>query len=308
MLSLIPKRRVAPEGVAIMAKLAFLGLGQMGAPMAARLLAAGHDLAVWNRTAAKAEPLVQRGARLARTPADAARGAEAVFTMLADPEALSAVVFVAAGAREGLAPGAALVEMSTVGPDAIRSVRAQLSASVVMLDAPVLGSVPQAAGGTLQIFVGGAAGDYERLRPILECMGQPIHVGALGAGASLKLVLNSTLGALMTALGEAMALADACDLDQGIVLDALANSPIGVTTGSKREHIQNGTYPPRFQLALASKDMRLVAETAARAGCELRLAAAARGWFDAASAAGLGALDYSAVVAHIRRRPARLPG
>lgn len=291
-----------------MAKLAFLGLGQMGAPMAARLLAAGHDLAVWNRTAAKSEPLVRRGARPAATPRDVARGAEAVFTMLADPEALTTVLFEQHGASAGLAPGAALVEMSTVGREAILKTRGRLSAAVTMLDAPVLGSVPQATDGTLQIFVGGEAGDYERLRPVLAAMGQPVHVGALGAGASLKLVVNSTLGALMTALGEAMALADACGLDQGIVLDALASSPIGVTTRSKRDHIQSGTYPPRFQLALASKDMRLVAEAAASAGCDLRLAAAARSWFDAAAAAGLGPLDYSAVVAHIRRRPARLPG
>jgi 3-hydroxyisobutyrate dehydrogenase-like beta-hydroxyacid dehydrogenase len=289
-----------------MAKLAFLGLGQMGAPMAARLLAAGHELTVWNRTAARAAPLVERGARAAATPADTARGAEAVLTMLADPAALDGVVSGAHGLRHGLAPGATLIELSTVGPEAVHRTAAALPPQVTMLDAPVLGSVPQATDGTLKLFVGGDSRVFERWLPVLEALGTPVHLGALGAGAGTKLVANSTLGALMSALGEALALGDALGLDPHRTLEILADSPIGITARSKRDHIESGSYPPRFKLDLASKDLRLVTEAAARAGCELPLARAAQAWFDAASAAGFGPLDYSAVIAHIRKLPARL--
>jgi 3-hydroxyisobutyrate dehydrogenase-like beta-hydroxyacid dehydrogenase len=226
--------------------------------------------------------------------------------MLADPEALESVVFGASGLCKGLAAGAALVEMSTVGREAVLETARRLPAGVAMLDAPVLGSVPQATDGSLRVFVGGTPSDFERWREILSVFGRPLHVGPLGSGAGMKLVANSTLGALMSALGEALALADVHGLDLRATLDVLADSPIGVTVRSKRDHIEAGTYPPRFKLALASKDMRLVTEAAAQAGCELPLARAARAWFDAALAAGSGPLDYSAVIAHIRKVPARL--
>ncbi|HET7489724.1 MAG TPA: NAD(P)-dependent oxidoreductase [Acidimicrobiales bacterium] len=287
-----------------MAKLGFCGLGQMGGPMAARLVGAGHDVTVWNRTPARADALVEQGARRAGTPAEAAAGAEAVFTMLATPEALEAVLFGPDGLAAGLGAGTTLVEQSTVGPDAVAAACDRLPAGVAMLDAPVLGSVQAATDGTLEVFVGGDAGVFERWRPVLEVLGHPVHLGPLGAGAAMKLVVNSTLGALMTGLAEALALADALGVDQSAALDVLAGSPIGVTARGKRERIESGRYPPNFKLALATKDMRLVTEAARRAGLEARLAAAARSWLEEADAAGLGPLDYSAVIAHVRRRPA----
>jgi 3-hydroxyisobutyrate dehydrogenase-like beta-hydroxyacid dehydrogenase len=287
-------------------KLAFLGLGQMGMPMASRLVDAGHRVQVWNRTAARAEPLAARGARVAASPAEAVRGVEAAFTMLADPRALSTVVEGPGGLRAGLASGTTWFEMSTVGPEAIQKVAAQIPPGVVLMDAPVLGSVPQATDGTLKIFVGGDAAEFERWQAVLEVFGRPLHVGPLGSGAATKLVANSTLGALMTALGEALALADALGLDPHRTLDILADSPIGVPVRSKREHLESGAYPPRFKLALAAKDLHLVTAAAIRARCEMPLAEAAGGWFEAAAREGLGALDYSAVIAHIRGLPARL--
>lgn len=290
-----------------MLTLAFCGLGQMGAPMAGRLVAAGHRVTVWNRTAERAEPLVEQGARRAGTPEEAAAGAEALFTMLAAPDALDTVLFGDAGAAAALEDGATLVEMSTVGPAAVRSVRARLGDGVSMLDAPVLGSVPQAADGSLKVFVGGDHDVFERWRPILSEFGRPTHLGPLGAGASMKLVANSTLGALMTGLAEAMALADALGLDEAAVLDVLSESPIGVTAKSKRERIESGDYPPNFKLTLAVKDMDLVTEAARDTGLDVRLAPAARSWLAEADESGLGALDYSAVVAHVRGREARGP-
>ncbi|HET7722585.1 MAG TPA: NAD(P)-dependent oxidoreductase, partial [Acidimicrobiales bacterium] len=199
---------------------------------------------------------------------------------------------------------ATLIEMSTIGPDAVRSLAARLPEGVDVLDAPVLGSIPQATEGTLKIFVGGGAEVFEAQRLVLEAMGTPRHLGPLGAGAAMKLVANSTLGALMTGLAEALALADGLGLEESDVLDILSESPIGVTTKGKRPLIESGVYPPNFTLALAAKDLRLVMEAAEAAGVELRVAAAARSWLERADEHGLGDLDYSAVIADVRGRPA----
>lgn len=283
--------------------IAFCGLGQMGAPMAARLLDAGHDLTVWNRTPERAAPLVERGAHQAVSPADAAARAEVVVTMLADPAALEQVMFGPEGVAAGISAGATLVEMSTTGPDAVRDLAARLPDGVDVLDAPVLGSVPQATDGALKVFVGGDTGVFERCRGVLEAMGTPNHLGALGAGASMKLVANSTLGALMCGLAEALALADALGLDEAAVLDILVESPIGATAKSKRALIEGGEYrPPNFKLSLAAKDLALVTAAAESAGVDLRLSPAARTWFDDAERAGLGDRDYSAVIAAARGR------
>jgi 3-hydroxyisobutyrate dehydrogenase-like beta-hydroxyacid dehydrogenase len=285
-----------------MATVAFCGLGQMGAPMAARVLDGPDELVVWNRTAERAADLVDAGARSAGTPAEAAAGADAVVTMLSGPDALEAVVFGPGGVAAGVAEGATVIEMSTVGPAAVRTMAERLPVGVEVLDAPVLGSVPQATEGTLKIFAGGEAQLVERWRPLLERMGQVTHLGPLGAGASMKLVTNSVLGALMTALAEALALADSFGLDQAVVLDILAESPIGATVRSKRGHIESGEYPPNFKLSLAVKDLGLVNAAAAEAGLELRLAPAARAWLERADQAGLGDADYSAVIAAVRGR------
>jgi 3-hydroxyisobutyrate dehydrogenase-like beta-hydroxyacid dehydrogenase len=286
------------------AKLGFLGLGQMGAPMAQRLLGAGHDLTVWNRTPEKAESLVAGGAKLASTPAEAAVGAEATFTMLASPDALADVVWGRAGLAEGLEPGALEVEMSTVGPDAVVQLDRDLPDGIEVLDAPVLGSVPQAEKGELRIFVGGPEDQLDRAQEWLELMGTPAYIGPLGSGASLKLVINSTLGTVMTALAEALDLGDALSLHPGVVLDALERSPVGPTLKRKRPNIETGSYPPNFKLALARKDMNLVVDVAERSGLDPRLARAAKAWFDEADEAGLGAFDYSAVIAQVRGAPA----
>lgn len=290
-----------------MVKLAFLGLGAMGSPMAARLVEAGHEVTVWNRTASRAGPVVERGAAPAHLPAEAARGAEGVFTMLANADAVQDVLFGEDGAAAVMGSGSTLVEMSTIGPDAVGSLAVRLPAGVGMLDAPVLGSVREATEGALKVFVGGSEEACRRWLPVLEALGSVRRIGELGSGASMKLVANSTLMALMTALGEALALADALGLDQGAVLDVLSDSAIGVAARGKRSRIETGTYPPNFTVALARKDTELVVDTARRLALDLPVASAAREWFEAADVAGFGGLDYSAVVARIRRLGARLP-
>jgi 3-hydroxyisobutyrate dehydrogenase-like beta-hydroxyacid dehydrogenase len=285
-----------------MAKLAFCGLGQMGSPMAKRLLDAGHDLTVWNRSPQKAEPLVEYGAVWASSPAEAGSGVEAAITMLATPEALEEVLFARDGLARGLDPGTTLIEMSTVGPAAISSVRERLPREVDLIDAPVLGSVPQATDGQLKVFVGGSEVACDRWMPVLEALGTPRRIGPLGSGAAMKLVVNATLVSVVSALGEALALADALGLDQPAVIEVLSDSPIGAMARSKRTNVESGTFPANFKASLALKDAGLVAAAAEEHGLDLPVARAARAWFEATREAGLGDLDYSAVIAVIRGR------
>lgn len=288
-----------------MAKLAFLGMGQMGAPMARRLIAAGHDVTVWNRTPERAEPLLAEGGRQASTPAEAANGVEAAITMLADPDALQAVLFGPDGLAEAMPDGATLIDMSTVGSDAVRNIAGMLPRSVTMVDAPVLGSVPHAEEGELKIFVGGDAETFQRWRGVLETMGNPRLVGPLGSGAAVKLVVNSAIGIVVSAVGESLALSDALGLDESTALDVLEDSVIGAGVARARASIESGVYPPRFKLSLARKDLGLVTDAAAGVGLKLRVAPAAREWLESAAVGGLGGLDYTAVIAHIRDREAR---
>ncbi|MEA2685097.1 MAG: hypothetical protein QOE93_292 [Actinomycetota bacterium] len=139
-----------------MSKIAFLGLGSMGAPMATRLLNAGHDVTVWNRTESRTVPLADAGASVARSPAEAAAGVEFAITMLATPTALEDVLFGPDGLASALSYGQTLIDMSTVGPAAFRAVAARLPTGVTAVDAPVRGSVPEATGGRLHVFVGAA--------------------------------------------------------------------------------------------------------------------------------------------------------
>ena len=282
-----------------MSKLAFLGLGQMGTPMATRLLEAGHDLRVWNRDPHRTVALTGRGASVAGSPSEAAADVEFAITMLATPEAVHEVLFGPSGLVETLGPGQILIEMSTIGPTAFRSAAVRLPGGVGAVDAPVRGSVPQATSGRLDIFVGATNHDFERVRPILESLGVVRHIGAPGSGAAMKLVVNATLGASIVAFGEALALATSLGLDRTAVLDVLAESPIGPSVRAKRANVETSRYPPSFKLRHAAKDMRLVAEAAEAAGLDLKEARAASAWLDEAVRRGAADFDYSAVVATI---------
>jgi 3-hydroxyisobutyrate dehydrogenase-like beta-hydroxyacid dehydrogenase len=230
----------------------------MGTPMATRLLEAGHDLTVWNRTAEKTRPLTDQGATAAATPMEAVAGVDAVITMVTNAEALEQVVLGENGVATGLAAGQLLIDMSTVGPDAVRSVAARLPAGVDMVDAPVRGSVPQATTGRLAIYVGADPSVFQRVEPILAPLGTLHHVGGLGAGAATKVVVNSTLGAAIAAFGEALALGNDFGLDRSVVLDVLSDTPIASTVEAKRANVESGRYPASFKLSLALKDLNLV--------------------------------------------------
>ena len=278
---------------------AVLGLGAMGTRVAHRLLAAGQQVSVWNRTAERAEPLAAAGASVAATPAQAAASADQVVTMLADPAALLEVVTSPEGLREALGPGQTLIEMSTVGPSTIRRLLDLLPPGVELVDAPVLGSISEAEAGTLQVFVGGTAEAATSVRPLLEALGTPRHVGPVGAGASAKLVANATLLGTLTLLGETLAVARGLGLDQDVAFDVLSTTPLAAQAARRRPAVEGRATPVRFRLALAAKDADLIVDEAGGAGVHADLLAVAAAWFGDAVGAGDGELDYSAVLRRI---------
>jgi 3-hydroxyisobutyrate dehydrogenase/2-hydroxy-3-oxopropionate reductase len=285
-----------------MSTVAVIGLGGMGSRIARRFLEAGHDVVVWNRSPAKADELARRGASPAGSPAEAARRAEAVVTMLSDPAALEEVSEGPAGIAAGAGAETTVIEMSTVGPAAVARLASALGPGTRMLDAPVLGSLSEAESGSLRIFVGGPAELVERWTPLLSALGSPRHVGPLGAGAAAKLVANTTLLGTLGVLGEALALADGLGLSRAAAFDVLAGTPLAAQAERRRAAIESGEFPARFSLTLARKDADLIAASAEEAGVDLRLAEAARAWFVDAEKAGLGERDYSSVLEWILER------
>jgi 3-hydroxyisobutyrate dehydrogenase/2-hydroxy-3-oxopropionate reductase len=199
-----------------------------------------------------------------------------------------------------------VIEMSTVGPDAVRRLADVLGERAELLDAPVLGSRAEAESGTLTIFVGGPAELAERWMPLLSALGSPVHVGPLGSGAAAKLVANTTLVGTIGVLGEALALAEGLGLSREEAYEVLAATPLAPQAERRREAIEAGEYPPRFALYLARKDAELVVAAAEQAGVDLRLTDAARTWLAEAEEAGWGDRDYSAVLAWILERDRRM--
>jgi 3-hydroxyisobutyrate dehydrogenase/2-hydroxy-3-oxopropionate reductase len=282
-----------------MSTVAVVGLGGMGSRIAGRLLDAGHDVLVWNRTRSRATALVQAGAQEVESPADAARRAEVLITMLADPGALQGVTEGPTGVAAGAGDSLTVIEMSTVGPQAIARLRTALPSETGLIDAPVLGSHGEAESGSLMIFVGGSGALVERWLPLLAALGNPLRVGPLGAGAAAKLVANSTLLGVLGVLGEAVALARGLGLSESATFDVLAGTPLAAQAERRRAAIESGEFPKHFSLSHGRKDADLIAEAAEEAGVELRVAPAARAWLAEADEAGWSDRDYSAVLAWI---------
>ncbi|MSP59334.1 MAG: NAD(P)-dependent oxidoreductase [Myxococcales bacterium] len=279
---------------------AFLGLGTMGEAMARNVARRGHSLTVWNRTLAKAEALARAlsGVRVAPTPAEAARGAEVVITMLSDPAALSAVCDGQGGALAGMHSGALLCEMSTVDPKTIH-VLAELAAArgVDLLDAPVSGSRRPAEDGTLLILAGGDAAAVERARPVLEAMGRVRHVGPSGAGSATKLVLNSLGAHMMAGYTAALVLAAKLGLDPARTVEVIQGGAFASPLyAAKTPKVLAGDFTPDFRLALMLKDQELVIATARALGLDLPTLEAVRALCERAVAAGYGELDLTALI------------
>jgi 3-hydroxyisobutyrate dehydrogenase/2-hydroxy-3-oxopropionate reductase len=282
-----------------MTSVAVIGLGSMGARFAGRFLEAGHEVIVWNRTPEKAAELVSRGASAAASPAEAARTAEAVVTVVSDPEALRAITEGPDGIAAGANASTTVIEMSTVGPRMVRWLETALPPGVGLLDAPVLGSLSEAEAGTLLVFVGGPRRLAGRWIPLFGTLGSVIVAGPLGSGAAAKLVANATLIGTLTLLGETIALADRLGLGRRLTMDILAQTPLRLASKRRREQLETQDFPLRFRLALARKDAELIQEAAEAAHADTRVLAAAATWFADAEEAGLGDEDYSTVLKRI---------
>jgi HAD superfamily hydrolase (TIGR01450 family) len=264
--------------------------------MARRLVQAGHSVVVWNRSPEKASPLLELGAAAAMTPADAARLADVLITMVADPLALRAVTEGPDGVAAGAGAALTMVEMSTVGPAAIARLASVLPTGTALIDAPVLGSLAEADSGSLVILVGGPARLVERVEPVLSALGSPIPIGGLGTGAAAKLVANATFFGTLGLLGEAIALAEGLGVSRDQTYRVLAATPLANQAERRRAAIETGEYPPRFPLHLACKDACLIDEIATGCGVDLRLTSATATWLAEADAANLGDFDYTAVL------------
>ncbi|MFD8192720.1 NAD(P)-dependent oxidoreductase [Streptomyces wuyuanensis] len=276
---------------------AVLGTGIMGAAMTRSLLRAGLPVRVWNRTRAKARPLEADGARVADSPADAVTGADVVVTVLNDgPRVLAAMK----DAAEGLSPGTVWAQSATVGVAATGELaRYAREQGVTFVDAPVLGTRQPAEAGELLVLAAGPAPAREVLAPVFDAVGRrTVWVGDDGAGAAasrLKLVLNSWVGALNHATGEAIGLARALDVDPGLLLDAVSGGPLdNGYLRAKSAAILDGDFTPSFTVANALKDARLIVEAAGRAGLRLDLAEAGAARLERAERAGRGEDDMAA--------------
>ncbi len=277
-------------------KIGWIGLGYMGVPMARNLLAAGFEVILYNRTAAKAEGL---GAALAASPAALAGGVDVVVTMLSDDAAQEAVLFGPGGVAEGLRPGQTVINMGTISPEASRRAAARLEdRGVAVLDAPVSGSVKPATDGTLVILVGGPAEAVARCQPIFDVLGKKtLHFGDSGQGANAKLAINMLLGTLIEATAETVRLGEALGLERGQVLEMIGESAcVSPIFQLKVPALLADAYPPAFPLKHMAKDFRLIEAAAQAAGVDLPAARAVAARFAAAEAQDLGEQDVMAVI------------
>lgn len=281
-----------------MQRIALLGLGTMGAGMAGNWLAKGFDLAVWNRTPAKAQALAGKGARLAATPSEAAAGADFVFAIVADDAASRGVWLGADGALAGAKSGAIAVESSTLTPDWVRELGRHAHAmGCGFLDAPVGGSRDAAETGALRFFVGGELATFEAARPALAAVGAKVDLlGPVGAGATWKLINNQLIAAQTAALAEALEVAEKAGFKReqisNLILSGAAASPI-VKIKLPRM-LEREFEPTDFALHLMLKDARYAADLANSLGAPADMISGAVKTFARAEAKGLGAKDIAA--------------
>jgi 3-hydroxyisobutyrate dehydrogenase len=272
-----------------MANLAFIGLGIMGLPMAGHLLAAGHTLAVNNRTKAKAQPLLDRGATWAETPAAAAAAADVVFTCVTDTPDVEAVLLGPGGVVEAPRPGLVVVDHSTISPTATRRMAGDLAArGVTLLDAPVSGGDLGARNATLSIMVGGDPAAFDRVRPLLAHMGKTFtHCGPSGTGQLTKLVNQVLVCVTTLAVSEALTFATKAGLDPQKTIAAVAGGAAGSwQLQNLGPRMVAGDFAPGFMIKLQTKDLRLVAEAVAELGLSLPALSHVTTLFDRAMADG----------------------
>lgn len=278
----------------------------MGSRMAANLLKAGHTLVVHNRTRAKAGDLILAGAGWAKTPADAARDADVLITMLADPTAVAEMAEGPGGIFEGLREGAIWIDCSTVNPSFSLLEAAQAGGlGARFLDAPAAGTTGPAERGELTFLVGGEAEDLEACRPLFEAMGKKIiHAGGHGAGAGFKMLFNMLLGQAMAAFAEALVLGEEMGVDRERLLDILLEAPVvPPAMAGKRSKIEQSDWKADFPLKWMRKDLHLARQTAYEHNVAMPMTAAAEEVFAMGMRQGIGEQDFSAIYRLLKSAP-----
>ncbi len=284
-------------------RIAVLGIGMMGYPMARRLCQAGHAVSVWNRDRRKAERLLEDGARVAASPAEAVAGAEFVITLLTDGAAVADVLF-AQGAAATMTPGALLVDMSSIMPSQAREHASRLEAMGLRhLDAPVSGGTLGAEQGTLAIMAGGDPADFARAAPVLAVLGRATQVGPHGAGQLAKLANQMIVGITIGAVAEALLLCQQGGADPARVREAItggfADSRILQVHG---ERMVGRDFAKRGSMQVQLKDMRNALATAAELGFDAPVTGLFERLYADGVAHGLGELDQSALFVELARR------
>jgi len=276
-------------------RVAFLGLGIMGRSMAANLVKAGHEVAVWNRTGGKDV----EGARTASSPADAARGVEVVWMCVSDTKAVETVLFGADGVEASLAEGMIIADSSTISPSATQKFAARVKArGVDYVDAPMTGSKIAAAGASLIFMAGGEAAVLERLQPLFQAMGKQVFpMGETGKGQATKLVMNLQIALIFEGFAEALTLAAKLGVDIEKLLPLVQASMVrsGVVE-YKAPFIVKRDFSPNFPLRLMLKDIHLALDAARESRVRLPGLEAVEEVYDVAAEEGHGDLDYAATL------------
>jgi len=275
----------------------------MGRPMGMNLLKAGHALTVWNRTASRAQELVSAGARLAKTPREAAAGAEILLTMVSDPPALEEVLWGHEGKNDGalggLRAGSIYIDSSTISPALVRKIAAACAERQVrFLDAPVTGGDWGAREGNLVFMIGGDAATLKEVEPILGVMGKKwFHLGPNGAGQTIKLAMNGILALQVGAMAEALALVTRAGLQGEQLVEVMqASMARSGVLDVKSPLMVKGDYKPSFPLRLMHKDLGLMLDLANQLGVALPATAAAREVYSYVKGETKEDVDYSAVM------------
>src|SRR5882724_1721996 len=290
-------------------KIGFIGLGIMGSRMAANLQKNGYSLAVFNRTRAKAEPLLGPCGTFSDSPAKLAEQVDVLFTMLAHPDAVEQAALGANGFLNQLRSNALWVDCSSVNPSFSKKMAAEAARREIhFVDAPVTGSSPVAAEAKLIFWVGADMADLERIRPLVLCMGNKIvHTGGQGSGTSMKMVINLLLGTGMAAFAEAMALGEGLGLPPKLLFDSLLGTPpVAPFLALKGEKIEGGKYEAEFPLRWMQKDMQLASVSGYESGVALPLTNVTKEMYRLAMRDGHATEDFSAIYDYlttIHQRP-----
>lgn len=291
-----------------MTRIAFIGLGIMGSPMAVNLVKAGYDVVGTTRTMSKSEALVSAGGTAVATIAEAVTGAGVVITMLPDSPDVEKVVLGEDGVLAHAGPGTLLIDMSTIRPAVAQRV-ADLGAEsgLLTLDAPVSGGEQGAIDAVLSIMVGGDADAFERARPILEALGSTVvHVGPSGAGQTVKAANQLIVAGNIELVSEALVLVDAYGVDLEKAVQVLAGGLAGSTVlDRKAATMISRTFKPGFRVDLHHKDLGIVLEAAREAGVAVPLGALAAVLMGALRSQGDGSLDHSALLRGVERLSGR---